>query len=150
MWNESATRARECTAYPVMSSMRKKTESMAKRILILVDFESPMLSSTRCLDKTREWCGPNVGVGDLYDGKLLSADCSSQGTLAEEQNPVNNNAKNLQSNFTRWSLYLAISHKLPSLVKGIIPTPTYNFACGEFSNYVNPPEFGWLVPNVAQ
>ena len=42
MWNESATSASECTAYPTMSSSKKKAESMPSRIIIRVDLESAM------------------------------------------------------------------------------------------------------------
>jgi hypothetical protein len=42
MWNESATSASECTAYPTISSSKKKTESMPSRIMIRVDLESAM------------------------------------------------------------------------------------------------------------
>jgi ribosomal protein L31 len=44
MWNESATRARECTAYPAINSTKKKAVSMPKRIIIRVDLESPMVA----------------------------------------------------------------------------------------------------------
>lgn len=46
MWKESATRARECTAYPTMSSRKKKAVSMPRRIMIRVDLESPMLTAS--------------------------------------------------------------------------------------------------------
>lgn len=42
MWNESATRAKECTAYPTMSSRKKKAVSIASRIIMRDDLESPM------------------------------------------------------------------------------------------------------------
>jgi hypothetical protein len=42
MWNESATRANECTAYPTTNSSKKKAESMASKIMMRVDLERAM------------------------------------------------------------------------------------------------------------
>jgi hypothetical protein len=39
IWKASATRARECTAYPTESSRKKNMVSMARRMVILVDLE---------------------------------------------------------------------------------------------------------------
>lgn len=66
MWNESATKASEWTAYPVMSSIRKKTLSMTRRMLIRVDFERPILMSVLML--IRE---------DLIRRTVLKGDLSS-------------------------------------------------------------------------
>jgi hypothetical protein len=44
MWNESATRARECTVYPAISSTKKNAVSMPSSIMIRVDLESPMFA----------------------------------------------------------------------------------------------------------
>ena len=49
MWKESATSARECVAKPTEISRKKKTVSMARRIIILVDRERPMFGEVcRC------------------------------------------------------------------------------------------------------
>ncbi len=43
MWNESATRASDPTAYPVMISMKKKTMSITRRVMIRVSLLNPIL-----------------------------------------------------------------------------------------------------------
>lgn len=53
MWNESATRAREWTAYPAINSTKKKAVSMPRSIIIRVDLESPMMM---------EWGAPSALV----------------------------------------------------------------------------------------
>jgi len=47
MWKESATRASEWTAYPAISSTKKKIVSIARRMRILVDLEGAMLAPIR-------------------------------------------------------------------------------------------------------
>lgn len=66
MWNESATSASECTAYPTISSSRKKHESMASRIMMRVDLESAMAA---VLERVRS-CGSRC-AGSIK-GALIS------------------------------------------------------------------------------
>jgi len=62
MWNESATRASECTAYPTTSSSRKKAESIPSRIMMRVDLERPMFTVSEracsCDGTVRVYAGP--------------------------------------------------------------------------------------------
>ena len=45
MWKESATSASEWTAYPTMSSKKKKAVSIASNIIMLVDLERPIIAT---------------------------------------------------------------------------------------------------------
>lgn len=61
MWNESATSARECTAYPTMISKKKKMVSITRSVMIRVERESPIVVNGCDIE------GTGGGVEDVVD-----------------------------------------------------------------------------------
>ena len=76
MWKESATRASECTAYPTISSSRKKAESIPSRIIMRVDLESPMFAVSERARSCDGQCAKDVKGrrGQSLCGRLSSVE----------------------------------------------------------------------------